>query len=490
MKNDKLKAYLKDNSIVHEQPNKWSRRELLEIGAVPFALRMMIPSAASMLAQVLSSPEARAAVMVPMPIITVNLSGGAALHGNIIALNTSGGLLSSYNSLGMGLKTGTNGVEASRIDYLGLPFHENSFLYKGLHDVLGDGTSVVQNSKGISFCTITNNDTASVAPLRPPFDLSPAVESAGRMGQLFSDLQYFGNVANKEGTISIKSFKDEEPASRLAVDSLTQIKNSVALSGIFAEMPTKAGSTGKFDRFTAGQKNGLARFLSRLTASQAANKKPELAQATDQMQDLIGGTVSGADLVDPLKSAEAKTAFNLTGSSSAVDLAVSSVAYCALKGYSSHSLLVFGGYDYHQPNRSLSDNSDYSAGLQIGRILKLAELLMQPVFISVVTDGACSTSLSTAYGAPWVGDNSNSMQLAFAYHPNGVSSSGSQVGAYLDDQSVDATTLVGGRSDYVTAAILANYLSMNGTIDQFTKIAPATITSSRLNEVIRLSKKA
>ncbi len=82
------------------------------------------------------------------------------------------------------------------------------------------------------------------------------------------------------------------------------------------------------------------------------------------------------------------------------------------------------------------------------------------------------------------------MQLAFAYHPNGVSSSGSQVGAYLDDQSVDATTLVGGRSDYVTAAILANYLSMNGTIDQFTKIAPATITSSRLNEVIRLSKKA
>ncbi len=489
MKKEKLEAYLKNEKVIND-PKKWTRRELLEIGALPFAYRMLVPSAVGILSQLLTTTKAEAASTVasmPIPFLTVNLSGGAALHGNVIALNSSGGLLSSYNVLGMGSKTGTNGVEAKRVDYLGLPFHRDSFLYKGLHDVLGDGSSVVQNSRGISFCTFTNNDTGSTVPLRPPFDVSPAVETAGRKGQLFSDLQYYGNVSGKDGLLSIKSFKDEEPASRLAIDSLSQIKNAVALSGVFAEQ-TKSGTT-KYNRFTTGQKNGLASLLSKLSASQAGDKKPGIVQATAQMQDLIGGTVSGADLVDPFKSNEVKAAFNLTSSSSAIDQAVSSVAYCALKGYSSHSLLVLGGYDYHVPKRSDSDQKDYEAGVHIARILKLADLLQQPVFISVVTDGACSTSRSETFGASWVGDNSNSLQLVFAYHPSGILSSSSQVGAYLDDQTVDDKTVVGGRSDYVTAAILANYLSLNGTLDQFTKIAPSTITTNRLSEVVRLSCK-
>lgn len=490
MEDAKKKLLEQNQNIIFEKPNLWTRRELLQLGVIPLAARLLIPSSLSILNQILNPKNAFAQnTPTPCPFITINLSGGAATHGNVIPMNEKGGLLATYKNIGMGSTTGTNGVEASRVDFLGLPFHKNSYLLKGLKDGLMKSTSL-DKMRGVSFCTSVQPDTNALVPLRHPFEVAATIENGGRKGTLFSDLQFFNVDSEIQSQISIKPFKDLEPSSRLSIKLLSEIQNSLNLTSVFNEQ------VNKIDRFSNGQKKSLSSLIEKIGHSQLKNNKPELKKMYTEAKNLISSDVSGKDLVDPAKNANVISAFNLDSKSNPLvnysnlsadnNNAIATTVYCALKGYSSHSMLMLGGYDYHNPSRFSSDKKDYEAGLVIGRTLRLAELMNQPVFISVVTDGGCSSEESNNYGQFWKGDTSSTLQLCFSYHPNGIITNGSQVGYYLDDQTTETKTVIGGRADYITAAILANYLSMNGMIDQYSKYAPSTITSDRLAEVIRI----
>lgn len=228
------------------------------------------------------------------------------------------------------------------------------------------------------------------------------------------------------------------------------------------------------------------------------SEKSKIIDASKKLEDLVGGTVSGQTLVDPYQSALAKNVYKLTDPTrdSASLQTTAAIMYCNLMGYSSHTYLALPGYDYHDPStRTQSNQRDFEAGQQIGRIIELAHQLKKSVFIFINTDGSCVSIKSDDITSQWSGDTTNSLQLIFAYTPTGVDFSKndnlrSQIGHYTNDQATDKNTLVGDRTDYVAAAVTANYLNLHGQIHRLTEVVPSTITQERSAEVVRLKAKA
>lgn len=501
---DSLKAKkFRQNPDLAMKEMKLTRRELLELGVLPFAVRLMVPSVVQLMSNLITA-DARAQTLsstIPIPFININLSGGASLDANVIPYNNVNGvksLLPNYQLLGMGNTTGTDGVEANIVPYLGTHFHKNSPMLKGLVEILGENPD--QNIKLTSLCVETASDTFNVISLRPPFDVSHAVEAAGRKGTYLSDL-HVSNSGSFYGTMSISPFRSEEPESRTQVQTLNEILKAVSLSGFITEQNKIQSNS--YNNLNKNQQNGLVKLIRNLANVQIGDQKKELNKAYADAENLLGGAVSGVDLVDPYKNSDAISAFSLTKDSSQFDQAFAGSVHATIQGYTSHCMILFGGYDYHQPTlRVDSDKKDYAFGKKLGQILKYATLTKKPVFITVTTDGSNRVSFDNKEQSTtsiWDGDSRSSLQLMVAYQPEGIIQTDNQVGSYLMSGSngiTDAKTLVGNRGDYVSAAILANYLSVSGLLDLnkkdfslYTKISPSTITTDRLSEVVKLFKK-
>lgn len=487
MKKEK-RLFLEKNKHIPEILNKFTRRELLGAGVLPLAARMIIPSSLASVSHLLFSSSSCAETLKTTStaqalgaMMTLNLSGGASIHGNIVALNQNYDLLPSYDILGLG--------KLPTVEYfLGLPFDKSSRLLEGLKSVLSTGT--INKTKGVNLCTNTSADTNSLLPLRSQVDLSAALEKAGVKGSFFSDLQI------NAGASSIRPFHDNEPKSRLNVSSLQQIINSLSLTAVYSSTVSSTDST---PRFSKGQKKSLANLINKLAGSQLLKQSEEkfaqsgryINDSSKQLEDIIGGSVKGEDLVNPYNSEHAKNVYKLGDNPSEETKTIAAVTYCNIMGYSSHANITLGGYDYHDPSsRTQSNLQDFNAGVQIGRALELANLLQKPLFLFVTTDGSNYSIRSDTNTSLWTGDTTTSMQLIFAFHPEGIMtvSDKVQIGHYLDSQVVEKNTLTGDRSDYVAAAVMINYLSVNNALDNFSNIVPATITTSRVPEVLRLRR--
>lgn len=481
MKKEKFE-FIQKNLNNEEALSGISRRELLEVGAITFAARLIVPSFAGILAT-LNSAESRAQTMNSWaPFITINLEGGASLHGNIIARDQGGQLLKSYSFHGLG-------AEAQPVKYLGVVFDKRSQLMAGIQSVLSSSAS--SKVQGAVFCTNTASDTRALAPLRPQYDLSPVIEKTGRMGQFFSSLEFNG------ASTSLRSFHDGSPNSRLSVASSAQVLDALSLTAAFSSTVTVGGVAQP--RYSREQKRGLASLIGKLAQRQLSGQTGERYQrngqsqveATKALEQIVGGSVSGRDIVDPTKNAEATAVYGLTATATDATKTKAAVAYSSIMGYASSSFMHLGGYDYHFPGtREAANRKDFEAGVEIGRILELAHRLKKPVFVFIATDGANFSANSESSSSIWSADTSASMQLVLAYSPLGLKLAGNneQVGHYLQDQSVDKNTLVGDRSDYVAAAVMGNYLAMHGREADLTKVAPATITSANISKIVRIVK--
>lgn len=500
---DSLKSKkFRDNPEKALNEMKLTRRELFELGAIPFAVKMLVPSTVQLIAQLVSSNANAQAIetnKMPIPFLNINLSGGASLDGNVIPYKNIDGqsvLLSNYQSLGMGLTSGTNGVEASQVSYLGTKFHRESSILAGLKEILGDQPP--SSIRITSMCVDTTADTGNVIPLRPRFDVASAVEKAGRKGLFISDLQMHDADTTISASMSISSFKDEDPQSRTQVKSLKEIMNAVSLSGYLAEK--KMISSVNYNYINEKQKNSLIKLIKNIANLQIGKEQIKMNQAYAELENLLSGQIKGSDLVNPFNNPKAVSAFGLTTNSPELDQAMAGTVHACLNGYSSHGLILFGGYDYHTPStRNESNAKDLLFGRRLGRILKFAVDSQKPLFIFVTTDGSNrvnSDLFSDTFGGQWSSDSRSSIQLMVAYHPDGIEQTKIQIGSYMDNANTDKTTLVGSREDYASAAVLANYLSVSGLLDiernqfsLYSQIAPSTITTDRLHEVVSLFKK-
>lgn len=470
MKNDKLKHVLEKSSD-DLSGLRLSRRELLETGLISFAARVAVPGAVTSILAMAQKAEGQTAPSM-MPFVTLSLSGGAALHGNFVVRDAGGSLLGAYTKLGLGRA----GFATEKV--MGADFASSSQLHKGIKSVASAAT--LDKARLVALCTNTANDTNGNATQRPFYDLSGPLEKAGLVGKILPGVHQGSNAENIRAVFG-------SPNSMLDLASLDTMFGALNYSSVLAD-------NGLLNK---KQKDTLASFIGRMTKSQVAKinvqndgLKTVLQEAGVKSGDIIAA--GGASGVDPRKDANAQAVYKIsTGTAANNATAVSAgVVFNALNGNISHGRITLGGYDYHSPGqRPAADAKDFAAGVQIGNMIELASRMAKPIFILVTTDGACASETSDTSSSIWSSDYSSSLQFIIAFDPSGrLTSSGSQIGHYLSDQSVDTTTLVGSRPDYVAATVLANYLSVNNRLGLFKQLAPATLQGDDLQKVVKLHK--
>lgn len=468
MKNDKLKKVLEAKTDLPAL--RLSRRELLEAGVISFAARIAVPGAVTSILTMTQKAEAQAAAGSMMPFVTLSLSGGAALHGNFVVKNAGGDLLSAYTKLGLG----NAGFSTEKL--LGADFAATAQLHKGIKSVVSN--EALSKSRLVALCTNTANDTNALVAQRPFYDLSGPLEKAGLIGKVLPTVHLGSSAENLKPVFGA-------PNSTLEMASLDSMFGALNYSSVLAD-------NGLLNK---KQKEALSSFVSKMTRSQIAklNSKDDGLKTVLQEAGIKSGEIikaGGASGVDPRKDAMAQAVYKITATTAANDATAmaAGVVYNALNGNISHGRITMGGYDYHAPGlRTQADAKDFTAGVQIGRMLELALKMKKPLFILVTTDGACVSETSESATSIWSSDYSSSLQFIIAFDPNGkVASSGTQIGHYLDDQSVDTTTLVGSRPDYVAAAVLANYLNLNKKLGMFKQLAPATLQADDVEKVVKL----
>lgn len=469
MKNDKLDKIRNANTDLTSL--KLSRRELLEAGLISCVTRIAVPGAVTSILSMSEKANAQAESGSMMPVITLSLSGGAALHGNFVVKDKGGSHLPSYNKLGLGKA----GFATERI--MGADFASSSSLHKGIKSIAFSDT--INKTRLVALCTNTAADTNAVSANRPLFDLSGPLERAGLVGKLLPVIHQGAGAENLRPVFSA-------PSSTLEVGSLDNMFGALGYSSTLA----------RTDILNASQKNSLSSFIGKMTKAQIAklNSKDDglklaLEEVGIKSADIL--KVGGAKSVDPRLNEHVRTVYGLATNTAVSDAkaVTAGVVYNALQGNISHGRVTLGGYDYHittPGGRTVSDQRDFAAGQQIGRMLELANKMKKSLFIVVVTDGACISEVSDSATEVWAGDYTTSLQFVIAFDPNGkITSSGNQIGHYLTDQSVDTSTLVGSRPDYVAATILANYLNINRKMGLFKQLAPATLQADDLAKVVK-----
>jgi hypothetical protein len=462
MKKDKLDYILKFKSEP-DKLTKISRRDLLAAGAIPFLAQS---TGFNLISQLLSPSLAQAQAATHwIPYINVNLSGGASLCATVVPLDKNRELLNNYQYLGLGTLPKTT-------TYMGSTLDSRSQFLAGLKSIVSDAAE--QKSKIVSLCTNIDADTAGVEGLKAQHNVTPQLEKIGKNGQYFSSLDY--DLVRS----SIKNFHINSPRSIIAVNTLSDLVNSLVFTSKLAD-----------PQISDRQISALVKSVSDLSKVQLQNN-PSLSGKSIRVNETLASVnkiASGdTDIVEKLDP---------TGSANFVkDQAIASVVLSSLNNYSTASSIYLGGYDYHVPNRAVSDAADYVAGEQVGRVIELAHRLKKPVFIFVSTDGANQSAVSEYNDSPWTGDTRSSIQLVFAYHPQGVKKAKNdlQIGHFnpstesLRVPLAELNTVVGDRSDYVSAAVMANYLSLhkNG-LSLFGTAAPSTLTPSKVDEAVKIT---
>lgn len=467
MKEDKLKKVLDEKTDVSSL--RLSRRELLEAGVIGFAARVAVPGVVTSILTMAQKAQGQESSAM-MPFITLSLSGGAALHGNFVVKNAGGDLLSAYTKLGLG------GAGFATESIMGADFAATAQLHKGIKSAASN--EALAKARLVGLCTNTANDTNGASAQRPFYDLSGPLERAGLVGKVLPAVHQGSAAENLKPVFGA-------PNSVLEMATLDSMFGALNYSSVLA-------NNGILNQ---KQKEVLSSFVGKMTRSQIAklNHKNEglkevLKEAGIKSGEIIGA--GGATGVDPRMDAKVRAIYKIATNTAANNATAvgAGVVYNALNGNISHGRITLGGYDYHSPGlRTAADTKDFTAGEHIGRMIELAHQMNKPLFILVTTDGACVSEISESATSIWSSDYSSSVQFIIAFDPTGkLTASGSQIGHYLADQSVDTTTLVGSRPDYVAAAVLANYLSLNNKLNLFKQLAPATLQADDVAKVVKL----
>lgn len=457
---------------IHEKkPN--SRRDFLATGLLPFAAYMTMPSILQIMA---SANFAEAAEMAcptggsPLvPLITLNLAGGAGLAANWIPLDQGGNLLKEYTKLGLG-----QGGSLPTVRAMGSTFAGNG-LSNILAGIQAEAATAMVNTKFVGV-PVRSRDDSTVNK----FDISGMATKAGHMGDFLPNL---GSRNSKTGNRNEPAFIT--PPTPLAVNSFSDLTGSI-------------GVAGSLDKLSKSEKTKMFKMVKDLNTAQA--RKLASASGGEELGLLVKCS-SGKNYdfsskdnsaLSPLSNQAVSDIWNINNNTSmnSRDMVFASMVYSGLMGFSGTVNLEMGGYDYHNGTRTSGDTRDRQAGDIIGRILATAEALSRPVFIVVTSDGGVTSPISDSRQAPWRSDRGSAgAAYMLAYDPSNapISSSG-QLGHFNQAQAADENFITGGSPELASAAIFANYLSFNNRMDLLEQVIPRTFSSDQLKLITKISK--
>ncbi len=457
---------------LHEKPlNMMSRRDLLSAGLIQFSAALTLPSIYSLfagagLAQAQEIVCAGAAGSSLVPIITVNLAGGAGLAANFVPHDQALQPLQSYNRLGLGA------AGSFTMDYEfknRAPFAANiSRFIVGVRAQALPAT--LANTVFLGVPNRTADDSAANKMV-----MDGMVAKAGRVGQILPTLGRNRNQAafvNPPNPIPVRSFAN--------ISDAISVKNSLA-------------------NLSKAQQERLFRMTQDLSASQTArlqglsggNELRTLIQCANRDNTrLIASTDPG---VDPALNANFAAVWGINANNRNGDnYARAAVVYNVLNGNAPTGNIEMGGYDYHDGSRTSGDQRDENAGVLVGQILQSFAVMGVKAFLVVTTDGSVTGPISETPGGIWTSDRGTAgMAYMMAYDPSGsVNASSFQLGHFLpgrDQQGVDQSFITGGTPELAAAGMFANYLSFSGQLGLIDRVIPRVISAGDLDRVVKIA---
>ncbi len=404
-----------------------------------------------------------------VPFICVDLSGGANIAGSNVLVGGPAGQMDFLSNDGykkLGLPASMLPSIAGQTDTLdsgglGLVFHADSALLRGIRDVATQAT--LDNVNGSIMCARSSNDTSN-NPHNPMY----GIYKAGADGDIVS---LIGSRSSDSGG------RSDAPNSMIDLSVRpTKISSGKDARGLV--------DTGKLAQLlpNGNDATNVMQAIQRISEKKLG-KIQESASLTQLIEcKYLESSIAASG--DPNRTdISADTVLQSVFSNRGLDIndfqKTAAVSKLVINGLAGAGTIQFGGYDYHNSTRTTGDTRDRNAGRQIGAALEYARLQNKPLMIYVFSDGSVAsdgTIDSTGKGI-WKGDNSStSASLMLVYDPNGlpqIANNNSQIGFFRPTGSIEtAATVISNNVDQLAESVVLNYMALNNDVGRFSQILP------------------
>lgn len=359
-----------------------------------------------------------------IPFICFDLAGGANLVGSNVLVGQKGGQMDFLSAAGyskQGLPatmapTASQAANATLIDTsLGLAFHADSAILRGIKTRVAAGTSAKTN--GAVIAARSENDTSN-NPHNPMY----GIYKAGASGSLLSligsvNSDSGGNSMSPSGmmNLEVRPTKVDNP------NDVTGLVDVGDLVSIMNQQDTVAVMESMYRLSDAKLKN-VATGTTRDAALKELMRCGYVKSA--DLADRFGDPSSINPLADPdivgpagiFTSAEFNADSELRKTASVMKLVVN--------GYAGAGTITMGGFDYHTGDRATGERRDFRAGTCIGACLEYAARKNMPLMIYVFSDGSLfsngmvDNSVDGRGKGQWTGDDQQTASSFFlVYNP-------------------------------------------------------------------------
>jgi len=320
------------------------------------------------------------------PVIIIDLAGGGNIAGSNIIVGGEDGqhsYLGTYGRLGIpdSLHPNNGNVNSE----MGLKFHSQSGMLQGI--MSHTSAAVRQKCEGAVFCSISNDDTSN-NPHNPVYWLN----KAGAKGKL---VQTIGTRSSTSGGRSqIPNLSYDPTIAPVPVSRPEDCVELVSLGRVHDNFSNAQAQ--KILKTIEYMSEAKLKAFSEKTLPEQVRNVAECGFAKSPIDSRVHGTDSmfNSTAIDPRNDTQVGQIYNNLNDGNQRKEA--SVAKLVLDGYVGAGTIEMGGYDYHNRDRTDTDQRDFRAGEAIGRILALANLKATDVMIYVFTDGGISSNMNEA----------------------------------------------------------------------------------------------
>ncbi|WP_334078426.1 hypothetical protein [Microbulbifer sp. M83] len=425
-----------------------------------------------------------------IPFICFDLAGGANIAGSNVLVGQRGGQMDFLSTAGYGKQglpgdmvpsiTDAAGNSFTNTD-LGLAFHSDSGMLRGILDKVAAGTAAAVN--GAVIPARSENDTGN-NPHNPMY----GINRAGADGSL---LGLIGSSTSESGGNSMAPAAMINPEVRpTKVDRASDVTGLVDvgdLVGLLSQEDTVAVMESMY-RISDAK---LGRVNTRVSADAVIKDLVRCGyMKSADLADRFGDPGALNPELDPdiVGPAGIFTSAELSGDREFQKTAAA--MKLVINGYAGAGTITMGGYDYHTGDRATGEIRDLRAGRCIGACLEYAARLGKPVMIYVFSDGSVFSngmlddSIEGRGKGVWTGDNQQTAASFFlVYNPAGRPQ---LLGGNAADQALHqqlgymrasgdvetASSPAANNVNLLVETVVLNYMALHGEQGNFANLFP------------------